>query len=501
MFEEPSRKRFAAAVRGETSSSRRPSIHPKPIVAASATGVSPMQFALISITAALGGLLFGYDTGVISSALLFVRTDFRLSTAGQSLVAGIVLIGAVLGAVVAGSLSDRFGRRPVILVTALAFVIGALLSAGAADVTTLLGGRLLIGIAIGVASMLTPLYLAEISPAASRGAVTSLNQLCITLGILVSYLVGYAFAEAPHGWRWMLGLGAVPGAILAAGMLVLPESPRWLAGHNRMAQAEAVLNRLRGSVNEVADELATLRTDLLRDGGKLVPWSAMLAPRLRPALAVGIGLAMFQQITGINTVIYFAPQIFQAAGLSSASVSILATAGVGVVNVALTLVSMRLIDRVGRRELLLWSLGGMAATLLILAGGFALGTSGASAWITVLSVAAYVAFFAVGLGPVFWLLIAEIFPLAVRGRAMSLATISNWGFNLLVTITFLGLIGVLGRVGTFLLYGALTLGAIGFTALLVPETKGRSLEEIEDALEGRPQPVPVAVAAGTRRAA
>jgi SP family galactose:H+ symporter-like MFS transporter len=454
---------------------------------------------LIAITAALGGLLFGYDTGVISSALLFVRTVFHLSTAGQSLVAGIVLVGAVLGAMVAGSLSDRFGRRLVILVTALAFVIGALLSAGADSVAMLLAGRLLIGIAIGVASMLTPLYLAEIAPAASRGAVTSLNQLCITLGILVSCLVGYAFADASEGWRWMLGLGAVPGAILALGMLVLPESPRWLAGHNRMPQAEAVLRRLRSSPAEVANELASLRTHLMREGGRLVPWSALLAPRLRPALIVGIGLAMFQQITGINTVIYFAPQIFQAAGLSSASVSILATAGVGAVNVLLTIVSMWLIDRAGRRALLLWSLGGMAATLMILAGGFALGTSGALAWITVLSVAAYVAFFAVGLGPVFWLLIAEIFPLAVRGRAMSLATISNWGFNLVVTVTFLGLIDLFGRTGTFLLYAVLTLVAVAFTAGLVPETKGRSLEEIEDALENRlppagvPVPVPVTV--------
>jgi sugar porter (SP) family MFS transporter len=331
--------------------------------------------------------------------------------------------------------------------------------------------------------------------------VTSLNQLCITLGILVSYLVGYAFAETAEGWRWMLGLGAVPGAILAAGMLVLPESPRWLAGHNRMPQAEAVLRRLRVSAEDVATELATLRTDLMREGGRLVPWSALLAPGMRPALIVGVGLAMFQQVTGINTVIYFAPQIFQAAGLSSASVSILATAGVGAVNVALTIVSMRLIDRVGRRVLLLWSLGGMAATLLILAGGFAFGASGSTSWITVLSVAAYVAFFAVGLGPVFWLLIAEIFPLALRGRAMSLATISNWGFNLVVTITFLGLINLSGRVGTFLLYAALTLVAVVFTAVLVPETKGRSLEEIEEALEGRRQAVPVAVTSDTRRAA
>jgi MFS transporter, SP family, galactose:H+ symporter len=444
-----------------------------------------MQLILISAIAALGGLLFGYDTGVISSALLFIRDVFHLSAGGQGIVAGVVLAGAMLGAGMAGSLSDRFGRRWVIFATALLFVLGALISGAANEVEVLIVGRLIIGAAIGVASMLTPLYLAEIAPAASRGKITSLNQLCITIGILVSYMVGYGFAAIPDGWRWMLGLGVVPGAVLAAGMLVLPESPRWLAGHQRLPQAEAALRRLRGPGAPVADELATLRTDLRRDGGQLAPWSALLAPRLRRALVVGIGLAMFQQITGINTVIYFAPQIFEAAGLSSASVSILATAGIGAVNMALTVVSMWLIDRVGRRVLLLWSLSGMAVALLLLAVGFGLGAQGRLAGITVLSLAAYVAFFAIGLGPVFWLLIAEIFPLAVRARAMSLATIANWGFNLLVTVTFLELIAASGRATTFLIYAGLTLVAVAFTAALVPETKGRSLEEIEEALEGR----------------
>jgi sugar porter (SP) family MFS transporter len=443
-----------------------------------------MPFAFIAVVAALGGLLFGYDTGVISSALLFIRQDFHLSAGGQSLVAGIVLAGAVIGASVAGGLSDRFGRRLVILATALVFVIGALISAVADATWVLLAGRLLIGVAIGVASMLTPLYLAEIAPAASRGSVTSLNQLCITLGILISYLVGYAFSGGGAGWRWMLGLGAVPGALLAAGMLVLPESPRWLAGHGRMPQAEAVLRNLRGTA-DYREELTALRTDLRREGGGLAPWSALLAPRLRGALIVGIGLAMFQQITGINTVIYFAPQIFQAAGLSSDSVAILATAGVGAVNVAMTVVSMFLIDRLGRRVLLLWSLGGMAVMLAALAAGFAFGASGSLGWLTVGSLALYVAFFAIGLGPVFWLLIAETFPLAVRGRAMSVATVANWGFNLLVTVTFLLLIELCGRPGTFALYAVLTVVAFVFTFARVPETKGRSLEQIELDLEGR----------------
>jgi sugar porter (SP) family MFS transporter len=396
----------------------------------------------------------------------------------QGVVAAIALAGAVVGAMAAGTLSDQFGRRRVIIATALAFIAGSVLSAAAPDLTVLLVGRVVVGIAIGLASMVTPLYLAEIAHAKHRGGVVSLNQLSITIGILTSYLVGFGLAGLTDGWRWMLGLGAVPGIVLALGMFVLPESPRWLAGHGRQADAAAALRQLRRP-EEVDAALAVLRSDLKQDG-RLLPWSALLARRMRRPLIVGMGLAMFQQITGINTVIYFAPQIFLAAGLSSNSASILATAGIGAVNVALTLVSIRLIDRLGRRVLLLWSLGGMAVALLALAAGFGFGVQGGGlGWLTALSLAGYVAFFAVGLGPVFWLLIAEIFPLALRGRAMSLAAVSNWGFNLLVTLTFLSLIEAFGQVGTFLIYAVLTAVAIGFTAALVPETKGRSLEDIE----------------------
>ncbi len=439
-----------------------------------------MQTKLIFVVAALGGLLFGYDTGVISGALLFIKDIYKLTPTMQGVVAGIALAGAVAGAMAAGTLSDRFGRRWVLFWTAILFVVGAIGSAlvPATSITWLLVARLLVGVAIGLASMLTPLYLAELATAERRGGVVSLNQLCITAGILVSYLADSALAGTPGGWRWMLGLGAVPGAVLAIGMLVLPESPRWLAGHDRGDEAEAVLRRVRGPGADVAAELASLRSDLVVEG-KRAPWSALLLPALRRPLIVGIGLAIFQQITGINTVIYFAPQIFEASGLTGATASILATAGVGVVNVLLTIASIWLIDRAGRRPLLLWSLGGMAVSLAVLAFGFWLGASGPLGLLTALSLAAYVAFFAIGLGPVFWLLISEIFPLGVRGRAMSVATIANWGFNLLVTVTFLRLIDAFGRPGTFLLYAVLTLAGLAFTYALVPETKGRSLEDIE----------------------
>jgi MFS transporter, SP family, galactose:H+ symporter len=436
-----------------------------------------MNFYLIVGIAALGGLLFGYDTGVISGALLFIRTEFSLSASMQGLVAGIALVGAAAGAAMAGGLSDRFGRRKVILVTGIIFVVGSIVAAVAPDLTVLLLGRLIVGVGIGIASMLTPLYLAETAPAKNRGALVSLSQLAITIGILVSYFVGYAFAE--HGqWRWMLGVGAVPGVILALGMLVLPETPRWLAGHGYLEEAGAVLRRLRGH-GDIEAELADLRTDLRREG-KLPGWGEMLNPIVRRPLIVGVGLAIFQQVTGINTVIYFAPTIFEAAGLSSASAAILATAGVGVVNVVLTVVAIQLIDKAGRRALLLTGLAGMGVCLLLLALGFLVGSgSPALGWITAASLAAYVGFFAIGLGPVFWLLIAEIFPLYFRGRAMGVASIANWGFNLIVTVSFLDMIKLLGRPGTFLVYAILTGAAYLFTRALVPETKGRSLEEIE----------------------
>ena len=441
-----------------------------------------MSFYLIAAVAALGGLLFGYDTGVISGALLFIRQVMHLSATVQGIVVAVVLAGAAIGAAAAGTLSDRIGRRRVILYAALLFVVGALFSAVASEMILLIVGRFLVGLAIGVASMLTPLYLAEIAPAQDRGAVVSLNQLCITLGILVSYLVGFGLANVANGWRWMLGLGAVPGVILWIGMLILPESPRWLAGHGRAEDAKSVLQKLRGGI-DVTNEFNALRTDIAREGRQLVNWTALFARRLRRPLVVGVGLAMFQQITGINTVIYFAPEIFQSSGLSSAATSILATAGVGAVNVIMTIVSIWLIDRAGRRVLLFWSLGGMTVTLLVLAYAFKAGASGELAWIAVGSVAVYVGFFAIGLGPVFWLLIAEIFPLALRGRAMSLATVACWVFNMIVSATFLDLVALAGSAGAFLTYALLSVAGLLFVVAVVPETKGLSLEQIEENLE------------------
>ncbi len=447
-----------------------------------------MHIAFIAATAALGGLLFGYDTGVISGALLFLRSAFHLSPLMLGVVTSIALGGAALGAALAGRLADRFGRRPILFVTSLIFVAGAAVSALAPDLTSLLAGRLLVGVGIGGASMLTPLYLAEIAPAKERGALVSFNQLAVTLGILGSYLIGYALA-ADGAWRWMLGLGGVPGIALAVGMIFLPETPRWLAGHGHADRARAALLQLRGHGTDTTAEMAELRDDLTAKA-RARPENHLGHASARLPMIVGIGLAVFQQVTGINTVIYFAPTIFQAAGLSSASAAILATAGIGVINVMMTMVAIWLVDRVGRRPLLLCGLGGMGISLCLLALCFMLGSGPALGYLTAASLAAYIGCFAIGLGPVFWLLISEIFPMAIRARGMSAATIANWLSNLVVALTFLDLAGLMGHAGVFLLYAALTFAGLVCSYMLVPETKGRSLEAIQALWTKRAAPKP-----------
>ena len=424
---------------------------------------------------ALGGMLFGYDTGVISGAILFISKDFSLTQLQVEIVVSCVLIGALIGAMTGGILADRFGRRRVIIATATLFVGGAIVTALSPTFTLLISGRIIVGTAIGVASFTTPLYISEVSPVKIRGRLVSINQVALTSGIVMSYLVDYALADI-QGWRWMLGLAAVPAAILAVGMFWLPESPRWLVSKNLIDSARTVLERIRRT-KDVGTELDDIQSSLAVRSGS---WRDLFTPLIRPALIVGVGLAILQQITGINTVIYYAPMIFEFTGAKSASASILATIGVGVVNVAMTVVALLLVDRVGRRPLLLIGLTGMIIGLGVLGLAFQLPSlSGSLGWIAELSLMLYVGAFAIGLGPVFWLLISEIYPLKIRGVAMSVATSANWGANLFVALTFLTLIQATGRSSTFWIYGLVGIGAWLFTWFYVPETKGRSLEDIE----------------------
>jgi len=424
---------------------------------------------------ALGGMLFGYDTGVISGAILFISKDFSLTQLQVEIVVSCVLIGALIGAMTGGILADRFGRRRVIIATATLFVGGAIVTALSPTFTLLISGRIIVGAAIGVASFTTPLYISEVSPVKIRGRLVSINQVALTSGIVISYLVDYALVDI-QGWRWMFGLAAVPAAILAVGMFWLPESPRWLVSRNLIDSARTVLERIRRT-KDIDTELNDIQSSLaVQSGG----WRDLFTPMVRPALIVGVGLAILQQITGINTVIYYAPMIFEFTGAKSASASILATIGVGVVNVAMTVVALLLVDRVGRRPLLLIGLTGMIIGLGVLGLAFQLPSiSGSLGWIAEISLMIYVGAFAIGLGPVFWLLISEIYPLKIRGVAMSVATSANWGANLFVALTFLTLIQATGRSSTFWIYGLVGIGAWLFTWFYVPETKGRSLEDIE----------------------
>jgi MFS transporter, SP family, galactose:H+ symporter len=430
---------------------------------------------IAALFAALGGLLFGYDTGVISGALIFIKRDFNLTTIAEEIVVSGVLLGATMGAILGGQMADRFGRRRVLLVTATIFGVGALASALAPSSEILIASRIVLGIAIGLSSTNVPVYLSEVSPPEARGWIVSLFQLAVTAGIVSAYVVDYAFANV-GGWRWMLGLAVAPAVIFGTGMFFLPETPRWLIRSGRREIARGVLIRIRGSSNvdlEITEIEASLAQQV-QSGS----WSNLFHRHVRPALAVGLGLAVFQQITGINTVIYYAPKILQASGFASASGAILATAGVGVVNFGMTIVAMFLVDRIGRRPLLLIGIAGMIVTLAVLALSFQ-GTLANLEWIAVICLMGYVASFAIGLGPIFWLIIAEIYPLKVRGLAEGTAATFNWASNLIVSLTFLTLLEKLGASSTFALYAFFSVLSWLFSYYFVPETKGQTLEQIE----------------------
>jgi sugar porter (SP) family MFS transporter len=440
------------------------------------------RVAISAAITALGGLLFGYDTGVVSGALLFVKKDFGgLSNFQQELVTSLLLVGAVLGALVAGRVADRIGRKPAVLITAVVFIVGVLLAAFTPTYPMLLVARIIIGLAVGSASMIVPLYIGEIVPPRVRGGLVSLNQLAITVGILGSYLIDYGLSGTGN-WRLMFGLAAIPAAALFIGMLFQQESPHWLIRQGREDEARQVLRRVRNE-GDIDSEIREVREVSQREGGL----RDLVSPRLRPLLMVGVLLAVFQQITGINTVIYYAPTLLQGAGFGNSG-ALLANVVNGAVNVGMTIVAIWLLDKVGRRPLLLTGTAGMAVGMAITALSFLGGENlhGAVAIVAVLGLLIYTGSFAIGLGPVFWLLIAEIYPLKIRGAAMSVASMANWAANFVVTISFLTLLSAIGGVGAFFLFGFLTLVALAYFWRKVPETKGRSLQEIERDLSPTP---------------
>jgi SP family galactose:H+ symporter-like MFS transporter len=437
--------------------------------------VRPFVYVAVGV-AALGGLLFGYDTGVISGAILFIKNQFSLSSTMEEIVVSAVLVGAVIGAAAGGALTNRFGRRKLIILAGMIFTVSAIGTSVAPTIVWLIAGMIVSGLAIGIASFISPMYIAELVPADVRGALVAVNMLAITTGIVVAYLVDYAFSSI-QGWRYMFGLAAIPSVALSIGMWRLPDSPRWLISRSMVEQAKRVLLRVR-TVSDVSPEIADIQESMKKQGEGGI--AGLFQPSLRMPLIVGLGLAIFQQITGINTVIYYAPTIFKFAGIRAAGPAILAGAGLAGVMWFFHVLSIFLLDRVGRRPLLLIGVAGQIIGLAILGAAFQFQQlANFRSYIAIGSLVIYVASFAVGLGPIFWLMISEIYPLKVRGAAMSAVTVTNWALNLVVSVTFLTLIAVLGHAGTFWLYGVIAVGAWIFFYRLVPETKGKTLEQIE----------------------
>ncbi len=425
---------------------------------------------------ALGGLLFGYDTGVISGALLFIGKDFPgLTSFDKELLTSILLVGALIGALAAGKIADKIGRRPTVLGTAALFVAGVMLAAFSPSYGVLVAARVVIGLAVGSASMVVPLYIGEVVPPKIRGALVSFNQLAITSGILVSYLVDYGLASSQN-WRLMFGLAAIPAILMFTGMLFQHESPHWLIAQGREDEAREALHRVRAE-GDIEAEIAEVR----ELSGRKSSFREVLNPAVRNVMILGVSLAVFQQITGINTIIYYAPTLLASAGLGS-SAALLANVVNGAVNVTMTIVAIRLLDRTGRRPLLLGGTTGMAVGMIVVALTFLIGGSqlhGGSAYIAIAGLLIYTGSFAIGLGPVFWLLISEIYPVKIRGQAMSVATMANWGANFVVTISFLTLLSAIGSAGTFFLFAGLSIVAVAYFQRKVPETRNRSLPDIE----------------------
>ena len=427
----------------------------------------------VSIVAALGGLLFGFDTAIIAGAARFLKERFALSAFGEGLAVSIVLVGCMAGAAIAGTVSDRLGRRRFMFISAVLFFISALGCAIPQNLIQFLAFRFIGGLAIGSASIVSPLYISEVAPPKIRGALVSVNQLAIVTGILMSYFVSWILVGAgASNWRWMFATGAIPAVVFFLFVLGVPESPRWLVKQGRESEASTILTRLNGP--EIAkSELVNIKETLTLEGGSL---KELLQPGFRTALFIGIFLAVFQQITGINAVIYYAPRFFEAAGLARSS-AILQSALIGVVNVVFTLVAIALVDRLGRKPMLMVGSAGMGLSFILLGAAFKFQLFSGS--LILLFTLLYIAFFAMTLGPIVWVVIAEIFPPRIRGRAMAIATVSLWLADFAVSLTFPVIADKLHESFAFWLYAGMCLINFFFIWAVLPETKGKSLEEIE----------------------
>ncbi len=434
---------------------------------------------VIAGVASLGGLLSGFDTGVISGALLFINDTWPLDSLQKGWVVSSALVGAVIGAAANGVLADVYGRKKVIIATALIFAVGSVICGFAVSVSWLIAGRMILGLAIGMVNFVVPLYLSEISPQRVRGMLVSLYQLAITAGILFSYLINRVFALTEHNWRWMLGSGLIPALVLLIGISFLGDTPRWLISKRREKEAREIFVKIEPDAN-VDKHISEIRSAIENQEQKSSSRKIFASWMLMPVI-VGIGMMFMQICTGINTIIYYTATIFKAAGFSSNIGALYATIGVGLVNFLMTFVAIFFTDKIGRKPLLYAGLAGITASLFVLGASFyftaELGNS--LKWVAIGSIVVFIASFAFSLGPIGWIVISEIMPLKIRGFAMSLCTMANFGFNFIVALTFPVLLEKIGEAYTFWIFGVIGIFSLFFTYFCLPETKGRSLEQIE----------------------
>lgn len=444
-------------------------------------GQVSMKFVtLVSIVAALGGLLFGFDTAVVSGAIGFMKLRFDLNELEVGWAVSSLIIGCIAGAALSGMLSDRFGRKKVLIAAAALFIIGSVGSAIPATFTGYIIARMIGGIGIGITSTLCPLYNAEIAPARYRGRLVALNQFATVTGIFLVYFVNSGIAgyaddawNISTGWRWMFGVGVLPGVLFLVLLFFVPESPRWLIKQGRPVEALPILLKIHGD-DLARQEVLDIKESFKQENASL---RQLFTPGLRTALLVGVVLAVLQQVTGINAIMYYAPEIFKEAGAGT-NASLVQTILVGLINFLFTILALWLIDKAGRKALLLVGSALMTVSLLVI--GIAFHSGQTSGPLVLVFILVYVAAFAISLGPVVWVLLSEIFPNRIRGRATAIASMSLWAADYIVSQSFPPMLNTAGPAMTFWIFGVLSLVTFLFTWRVVPETKGKSLEEIED---------------------
>lgn len=445
-------------------------VAPPVVASAKATAV------FTCILAALAGLMFGLDIGVISGAQKFIQQEFQVDDSMIEWIVSIMMAGAAFGALSAAWMSAKLGRKRSLILGAVLFVAGSVLCGMAWAPEVLIVGRLILGIAIGIASFTAPLYLAEIAPERIRGAMISLYQLMITIGILVAFLSDTAFSYTGN-WRWMLGIIAIPGALFLIGVFFLPYSPRWLMMRGRKDEARKVLQKLRGDAQEISKEISDIEEQLKtpQRGWHLFQQNS----NFRRSVGLGILLQVMQQLTGMNVVMYYAPRIFESMGYNTES-QMWFTAIVGLVNVLATFIAIAFVDKLGRKPILYAGFVVMALGLGVVGTMMHLGIhTHAEQFFTVGMLLIFIVGFAMSAGPLIWTLCSEVQPLKGRDFGIGCSTFTNWAANWLVGVSFLSLLNGLGNAGTFWLYGAFNVVFIFLTMWLVPETKGVTLEEIE----------------------